>query len=187
VTWERLAEALGRGDAGTRARTTLLVVPGSDDMTLRQLREARSRAEAAATRAGLKGLDVMFAAAAAETNPAGARPAEKKPAAKIQTELPEGPGSTRGTYYVGGDMTRPGAYEISPRGVRLRPALVAAGLPEGARDNYEVFVSRTWGDKQELFRLALAEVLEEKSRNGSAWLRDGDQVLLSPRKDGKAD
>jgi polysaccharide export outer membrane protein len=185
VTWEQLGEVLGRGDAGTRARTTLLVVPGSDDMTLRQLREAKSRAEAAATQAGLKGLELMFAPGSTDVKPGGAPPAEKKPATNIQTELPEGPGSTQGTYYVGGDITRSGAYTITPRGVRLRPALVAAGLPEGAAANYEVFVIRTWGGKEQQFRLGLAAVIEEKSRNGSAWLRDGDQVIVRARKDAK--
>jgi protein involved in polysaccharide export with SLBB domain len=184
VTWERLGEELGRGDAGTRSRMTLLVVPGSDDMTLRQLRDAKSRAEAAATQAGLKGIDLTFTPGASGPKPAGARPAEKEPATKIQTKLPEGPGSTQGTYYLGGHVTRPGAYPISPRGVRLRPALVAAELLEGTAADSEVFVVRTWGDKEEQFRLDLAEVLEEKSRNGSAWLRDGDQVIVKRRTDG---
>ena len=187
VTWEKLGEALARGDAGTRARTTLLIVPGSDDLTLRQLREAKSQAEAAATRAGLKGFDLTLTPGAG-SNPAGAGTKSDKPATKIQTKLPEGPGSTKGEYFLGGrGVTRPGAYTINLNGVRLRPALVAGGLAEGAPANYEVFVYRKWGDKEEYYRLDLAEVLEERSRNGSAWLRDGDQVMVAPRKGDKAE
>jgi protein involved in polysaccharide export with SLBB domain len=187
LTWEQLGDALGRGDAAARGRTTLLLVPGSDDMTLRQLREAKSRAEAAATRAGLKGIDLQIAAAVAESNDAGAEPPGKKPARKTRSALPEGPGSTEGEYFLGGSVTRPGAYAINANGVRLRPALVAGGLAEGAPANYEVFIYRKWGDKEEYYRLDLAEVLGEKSRNGSAWLRDGDQVLVAPRKGAKSE
>jgi hypothetical protein len=165
-----------------RANTALVVVPGSDEMTLRQVRDARTRAEAAAKEAGLKGVTVDYpGGAAGDAKPDGERqaPALEKPSAK--TNLPAAPVHMKGTYYLGGHVARPGAYSMSERGVRLRQALISAGLLEGRPPDEEIQLIRRSGEGEEYFRLRLDEVMEAGSPNGSAPLHDGDQLLVGKR------
>jgi protein involved in polysaccharide export with SLBB domain/beta-lactamase regulating signal transducer with metallopeptidase domain len=182
ATWDEVPALLEKIDADRRADTVLLVIPASDEMTVRQFRAAQERAEALVTKLGLKGLKVDYAGKfeAAPAAPGGAdapAPPERK------KELPQDAGSVQGAYYMGGKVARPGAYTFGGRPVNIRQALIAAQLPEGPAKDYEVTVIRkTAGRPEELFVTGLDAVLEAGNRTGTAPLRDGDQVMLGDLK-----
>ena len=58
TTWEQLPELLGKIPAERRAHLRLVLVPASDEMTLKQFRQLQSRANQLVKQVGLKELNI---------------------------------------------------------------------------------------------------------------------------------
>ena len=83
TTWADLAKLIEQIPAAQRARTTLVVSPGSEEMTLRQLNEAEHLATALAKEYGFKELMVLRTAI---TPPATRRRAVPGPASEVEAD-----------------------------------------------------------------------------------------------------
>jgi hypothetical protein len=156
TTWEQVSSLLEKMPGEDRGRMALLLVPATQDLTLRQFNEARQKARYLSRLWGLREVNV-FDESAPDTKTQAATP----PAAR---------------YYVSGEVARPGVYTLTASSITLRQALVAAGVKEADAAKLRIDVIRR-RDKAETKPIANAGLSTVLNGELATFEIDADDVV----------
>ncbi len=84
-----------------------------------------------------------------------------------------------GTYFIGGRVQRPGAYDME-KAITLRQLIVTAGLDDETKSAGTAIISRNGAEQGEIIAVELGPLFRDKT--GDVQLVPNDNIIVRPAK-----